>query len=210
MKITIEDYLHKIDSSFKNKNKKDIQLTYIMLIGVIFAFSYYFFWDSSENNFIDQNTQINNLKTKLNADKAYLNANPQIKITTLASQINTTQTKMLDFKDKNDYIKTKIAKISSLIYDERSWGTYINSISLNAKKYHIKITEFTNEYSKNNGSFGHILDLSVKFSGNFKNTLKFINALEQNDLVVDIHSLSIKAQDTLNTDLKISVWGITY
>ena len=48
------------------------------------------------------------------------------------------------------------------------------------------------------------------FSGNYVNTLKFINALEQNDLVVDIHFLSIKAQDKINTELKISVWGITY
>lgn len=210
MKISIEDYLHKIDSSFKYKSQKDIQLTYIMVACVIFALSYFLFWDSSENNFLEQNRKINSIQTKLNVDKAYLAANPPAKIINLENQITKSQIEMLDYKDKNNYIKSKIEEISSLIYDERTWGVYINSISLDAQKYNIKITEFNNTYSKNDGSFGHILDLSIKLSGSFTNTLKFINALEKNDLVVDIHSLSIKAQDKLNTDLKISVWGITY
>ncbi len=210
MKISIEDYLHKIDLSLKNKAKKDVQLTYVMVASIIFAFSYYFFWDASENDFLDQNNQIANIQAKLNVDKAYLAANPPIKIATLQNQIKQAQAQMIDYKDKNDYIKNKIGAISSLIYDERTWGTYINSISLDAQRYHIRITEFTNEFSANKGSFGHILDLSIKLSGSYKNTLKFINALEQNDLVVDIHDLSIKAQNKLDTELKISVWGITY
>jgi len=40
--------------------------------------------------------------------------------------------------------------------------------------------------------------------------LKFINTLEQSELVVDIHHLKIDAKENLNTDLNISVWGITY
>lgn len=70
--------------------------------------------------------------------------------------------------------------------------------------------DFTNEYATNNTSFGHILDITLKTTGEYKNTLKFINSLEQSDLVVDIHDLGIKAEKSLNTDLNISVWGITY
>ncbi len=210
MKITIENYLHKIDNSFKYKSKKDIQLTYIMLVSIIFAFSYFLFWDSSENNFLEKNSQISDIKTKLIVDKAYLGANPPVKITMLDNEIKSSQAKMIEYKTKNDYIKNKIEEISALIYDERTWGEYINSIALNAKKFHINISEFQNTLNSNNGSFGHILDLSLKLSGNYKNTLRFINALEQSDLVVDIHYLTIKAEDKLNTELKISVWGITY
>lgn len=208
--MSIEDYLHKIDLSLKNKSDKDIKLTYVMIASMIFALSYYFLWDSSENNFLSQNRQINSIKTKLNIDKNYLAANPSVIITSLDNQIKKTKNKMLDFKDKNDYIKSKIGDISSLIYDEQTWGEYINSISFDAQKYDVSISEFNNEFSKNDGSFGHILDLSIKLSASYTNTLMFINALEQNDLVVDIHSLNIKAQDELNTELKISVWGITY
>lgn len=210
MKINIEDYLHKIDLLLKNKQKKDIQMMYVMIVSVIFAFSYYFFWDSSENTFLEQNKQIQSIESKINIDKVYLSVNPPIKIALLKQEIQKAEVKMIDYKDKNDYIKNKIGDISSLIYDERTWGIYINSISLDAQRFNIKISEFTNQFSKNDGSFGHILDLNIKLSGSFKNTLKFINALEQNDLVVDIHDLNIKAQGKLNTELKISVWGITY
>lgn len=96
------------------------------------------------------------------------------------------------------------------MYDERTWGEYLHSISINAKKYDMKIIDFTNKYALNNQSFGHILDIEVKSTGDYKNTLNFINSLEQSELVVDIHDLDIKAADGLNSDLSISVWGITY
>ncbi|QFR49021.1 type 4a pilus biogenesis protein PilO [Sulfurimonas lithotrophica] len=207
--MNIEDYLHKIDSSLKDKSEKDRKLTYIMVASVIFAFAY-LFWDSSENDFMKVQNEIKQIQSKINKDKSYLSLNPQSKITNLEKDIQKTQIQMLEFKDKNDYIKHKIETISALIYDERTWGAYINSIAYNAKKYNIKIKDFSNKYVDNNESFGHMLDLKINLSGRFQNTLKFINSLEQSDLVVDIHNLDIKAQNKLNTNIELSVWGITY
>ncbi|MDF1877970.1 hypothetical protein JHD47_09100, partial [Sulfurimonas sp. SAG-AH-194-L11] len=51
---------------------------------------------------------------------------------------------------------------------------------------------------------------TINTTANYKNTFLFINSLETSELVVDIHDFTIKAQDGLNTDLNISVWGITY
>ena len=207
--MNIEDYLHKIDSSLKDKSEKDRKLTYIMVASVIFAFAYPF-WDSSENDFMKVQNEIKQIQSKINKDKSYLSLNPQSKITNLEKDIQKTQIQMLEYKDKNDYIKHKIETISALIYDERTWGTYINSIAYNAKKYNVKIKDFSNMYVDSNESFGHMLDLNISLTGKFKNTLKFINSLEQSDLVVDLHNLDIKAQDKLNTNIELSVWGITY
>jgi len=210
MKINIEDYLHKIDHTFKDKSQKDIYMTYVMVFSVIFAFSYLLFWDTSEGNFLQEQKKISTLQSKIDLDEIYLKYNPQTKVNNLGSNIKSAEDELFIHKDTNDYIKSKIETISSLIYDDRTWGEYLNSISKSAKKYNIKILNFTNEYASTNQAFGHILDITLKVTGNYTNTLKFINALEQSDLVVDIHNLSIKAQDTLNTDLNISVWGITY
>jgi len=210
MKNNIEDYLQSIDASFKNKSQKDIYMTYIMIFGVIFAFSYLLFWDSSEAAFNEKNKQINHISSKINADKAYLQANPESKIASLDLEIKKINSDLDIHKKNNAYIKSKIETISSLIYDERTWGEYLHSISINAKKYGIKIVDFTNEYAKTEQSFGHILDIELKTTANYKNTLRFINSLEQSDLVVDIHKLNIQANDRLDTDLFISVWGITY
>ncbi|MFT7003286.1 MAG: Tfp pilus assembly protein PilO [Sulfurimonas sp.] len=210
MKINIEDYLQQIDAAFKNKNQKDKYMTYIMIFGLIFAFSYLLFWENSLAAFEEKNKQITSISSKINLDKRFLQNNPEIKINKLDKEIKKAEAALLVQENNNAYIKTKIETISSLIYDERTWGEYLHSVSTNAKKYGIKIIDFKNEYAKNNESFGHILDITLKTTGNYKNTLKFINSLEQSELVVDIHDLSIKAEDNLNTELFISVWGITY
>ncbi len=210
MKINFEDYLHKIDSIFKEKSQKETYMTYGMVVAVIFGFSYMFFWDSSFEEFESTRAKVVVLEKKIDDDRVYLKANPQSKVANLEKQIVLINKEMLGHKDNNTYIKSKIETISSLIYDERSWGEYLHSISKNAQKYNVKIVNLTNRYSDNNNSFGHILDISVKSSSSYKNALRFINSLEQSDLVVDLHHLDIKAQNKLNSELEISVWGITY
>ncbi|MCF6330200.1 MAG: hypothetical protein L3I99_01470 [Sulfurimonas sp.] len=209
LNTTIENYLHRIDAAFKQKSKKDAKLTYMMVAGVIFAFAY-LFWDSSVDDYVASKNEISIIQSNINADKAYLQANPETVIANLDNEIKKIKIKLIDKKDQNAYIKSKIETISDIIYDERRWGKYIDSIASNAKKYNVKILEFNNHYVTSDESFGHMLDLNISVTGSYKNTLKFINALEQSDLVADINGLDIKAQDKLNTDLKISVWGIIY
>lgn len=210
IKINIEDYLHTLDAVFSNKTQKDIYMIYVMVVALIFAFAYSLFWDSSLESFERTRANVVSLDAKINTDEMFLKFNPESKITQLDQEIAKVNQEMTVHKDNNLYIKRKIETISSLIYDERTWGEYLDSISKNAQKNHVKIKQFTNKYAATDSSFGHILDITISSSGNYKNTLRFINSLEQSELVVDIHNLSIKAQKRLNTDLNISVWGITY
>jgi Tfp pilus assembly protein PilO len=210
MNIGFEDQLQKIDLSFKDKSQKDIYMTYIMIFGLIFAFSYLLFWDSSEANFQQQKSKVIAIQSKINKDKVYLQRNPQSKITLLNKEIKDAQDQILVYKDYNAYIKSKIETIASLVYDERTWGEYLHSISKNAQKYNIKIITFTNKLALNNSSFGHVLDITIDSTGEYKDTLKFINSLEQSELVVDLHDMQMKSSDTLDSNFNISVWGITY
>ncbi len=210
MKINYEDYLHKIDLALKGKTQKELYMTYIMVVLGIFAFSYVLFWDSSFESFKTTRNNVAKLEDKIATEKKFLQQNPASKITQLDKEVQSINQEVADIKDKNAYIKSKIETISSLIYDERSWGEYLDSISTNAQKYHVKLLNLTNKYAKNESSFGHILDISVNSEGNFQNTLKFINSLEQSDLVVDIHNFKIDTNNSLESDLNISVWGITY
>ncbi|QOY53932.1 type 4a pilus biogenesis protein PilO [Candidatus Sulfurimonas marisnigri] len=208
-KLTVEDYLQKIDNFFKEKSKKDTYYVYIMVAGVVTALAYPFY-DLSVDEFTNVKKKVTEITKKINADKAFLQVNPETKIVKLNQEIKRFETELQINRDNNEYIKSKIETISSLIYDERAWGEYLSSISTNAKKYKIKIINFTNKYATNNKSFGHILDINIQLQGNYSNTLKFINSLEKSELVVDAHDISMKAEDALNTKLDISVWGITY
>jgi hypothetical protein len=181
-----------------------------MVFAIIFAFSYLLYWDVSEAQFKAKQKQVNALELKIKADKLYLQNNPQVKINMIEKDIKLAVKKMLKYKDNNEYIKNKIEEISSLIYDEQTWGEYLHSISKYAKNNKIKLLDLENRYTMSNESFGHVLDINIKVSGGYKNTINFINSLEQSDLVVDLHTLNMEDKGTLYSDLNISVWGIRY
>ena len=209
-KINIEDYLHTIDQTFASKSQKDIYMTYTMIVAGIFAFAYSLFWDSSFEQFEKTRASVVSYEQRIQSDTNFLRQNPISKVEKLDNEIKGVYENVVIVKDHNAYIKSKIETISSLIYDERSWGDYLDSISRNAEKYKVKIKTLTNSYADNSEAFGHILNISISSKANYKNTLRFINSLEQSELVVDIHDINISASKSLLTDLNISVWGITY
>ncbi|MCK9473638.1 type 4a pilus biogenesis protein PilO [Sulfurimonas sp.] len=209
-KLIIEETLQRVDSFFKKKSQKDTYMVYAMIV-VIFFFMAYPFYDLSMNEFETTKKKVQEITTKIESDKIYLKINTEAKVAMLAQKTKGLEAELITQKEKNSYIKEKIESISSLIYDERAWGEYLNSISINAKKHNIKIVNFANSYAKNKESaFGHVLDIKLEIKGAYLDTVKFINSLEQSELVVDVHDFNIKAQDALNTNLDLSVWGITY
>jgi len=210
MRINIENYLHQIDSYFKEKGKRDTYMIYAMIAFSIIGISYVLFWDSAVDEFNAITRKVEVTKNKINADELYLKVNPQSKLVQLKRDIKIINANIIKVKDNNAYIKAKIETIAALVYDEQAWGEYLHSISINAKVNHVKLLDLKNEYTLNSNSFGHILNIKLDSVGSYKNTLKFINSLEQSDLVVDIHDLNISATDELKTSLDISVWGITY
>nr|WP_275847070.1 hypothetical protein [Sulfurimonas sp. SAG-AH-194-I05] len=208
--MNFENYLHDIDESFKEKSQKDIYMTYIMIFSMIFAFAYLLFWETAEADFNETRGKVMSVQTNIDNDKKYLQYNPSLKITTLENDIKKIQSQIISYKDNNQYIKNKIEEISSLVYNEKTWGKYLHSISKNAFANHVKILNLTNTYSKTNATFGHILDINIQTEAPYINTIQFINTLEQSDLVVDLHSFNIEAKETLISDFNLSVWGITY
>jgi hypothetical protein len=87
----------------------------------------------------------------------------------------------------------------------------LNSITENAKLSNIELKYIKNKYVDNKGSFGHVLEVEIGSSGNFKNIVSFLNRLEQNTLVTDIYSSAFRGNnDAVNADINISVWGINH
>ncbi len=211
MKVSVEEYLLNIDNAFKDKAKNEIYMTYFMIFGVILAFSYLLFWDGSEKDFNKTKKDVVAITKKISADKLYMQQNPKIDISRLNQAIQKAKDEAKAFKKNNDYIKEKIKSISELKYDKKAWGKYLHTISTNAKKYNVKILDFTNTFGNTDSSFGHILNITLVTSSNYKNTLNFINSIEQSNLVVDLHSLELKnsLDNKLSGEFKISVWGIT-
>jgi len=54
------------------------------------------------------------------------------------------------------------------------------------------------------------LDVEVDANGNFNNLIKFINSIEESNLVVDVHDLKMDIKKSIHVNFKIAVWGIKY
>lgn len=210
MKFNIEDYLYQVDQSLAEKEEKEIYMLYILIAGSLIFLSYYFLWDSAKQDYDQALKESQALVQKIQADQKYLAGHPETMIAQIENQTKALEQSFTEYQDSNAYIKYQIEQISSLYYDEQAWGEYVDSIATNAKKYNIKLQEYSNTFADNKDAFGHVLDINVKSSGGYNNMLKYINSLEQSFLVVDIHGMNLKATDRLDSDLTISVWGITY
>lgn len=208
MKFNIEDYLYSIDQALSLKSERDKMMMFVMIFASLFAFSYLLLWESAENSFNVSHEKAIKMESDLTGDKNYLLANPIEKIAQLEQETVAIQMDEQHYMQYNAYITTQIEQISSLYYDEKTWGAYLDSVSKYARGYNLKLVNFGNTLTTGNSSFGHVLDIHIKAEGTYKNTLKFINALEQSYLVVDLHDMSMTGEKKLTSDLNISVWGI--
>ncbi|MDD4856302.1 MAG: hypothetical protein PHQ22_05795 [Sulfuricurvum sp.] len=208
MIFNIENYLYTLDRTLSLKSERDKMILFMMIGAGLFAFSYLLLWESSEANFKISHEKAIAMESSLNNDKQYLEANPPERITQIEEETKAIEVEHQRYIGYNTYIKDRLEQISSLYYDEVIWGAYLDSISKYARAYNVKLTQFGNTLTTDNSSFGHVLDISISADGPFKNTLKFINALEQSTLVVDLHDMNMTADNKLKSDLNISVWGI--
>ncbi|HEX5623980.1 MAG TPA: hypothetical protein VFX57_06050 [Sulfuricurvum sp.] len=208
MKFNIEDYLYSLDQSLALKSERDKMMMFIMIFVSLNAFSYLLFWESSEASFKVSHEKAVEMETALNADKQYLAANPVERIAQIEQETKAIEVEHQHYIQYNDYIKGQMEQISSLYYDEKVWGGYLDSVSKFARAYNVKLNQFGNTLTTDNSSFGHVLDITISAEGPYKNTLKFINALEQSYLVVDLHDMNMSADAKFKSDLNISVWGI--
>lgn len=210
MSAIIEKYLYDIDQSFAQKSEKDVKLIYGMVFVVFVMFSYLVFWESAEKGYNDIKAASLKVQDKIQVDKQYLMGHPESMIVNLNRDINTLNAKLVNLKEENVYIKTEIDKIPELFYDQAIWGGFIDSVAENARKNKVKLTFFANRLAADKTKFGHVLNLEIRAESDYKNIIRFMNAIEKSKLVVDLHDLELSADKKINLDLNLSVWGITY
>jgi hypothetical protein len=209
MKFNIENYLYALDQTLAPKSDRDKNMLFGMIIAGLFTFSYLLLWEDAEADFKTSHEKAAAMDTALSNDKQYLEANPPERIAQIEEETKNISLEHQHYVGYNSYIKDQLEQVSYLYYDEAVRGNCLASISNYARVYNVKLNQFGNAPSAdNNNSFGHVLDIAISSDGDFKNTLKFINALEKSDLVIDLHTINMFADTKLKSDLKLSVWGI--
>ena len=212
----LEDKLEALDIYFAPKKESEKWLIILGIAGFIAYIGYDFLLPYTEDLYNKSESSKKSIEKSIVDNNTYLNSitvggNREYYITKYDKDIADKNNHIVNLNDKIKFIDTSLEKLSDMLFNKKSWSIFLNSITSKAEVQNVHLQYIANKYVDNNGSFGHVLEIGVGCKGEYKNTIKFINELEQNVLVTDVFKTEFipdtNSSDVL-TDIHISVWGI--
>jgi hypothetical protein len=212
----IINLLNALDEYFELKSENEKWMMIGMLTLVIGYISYTFFYPFAEEKYNTAQHKSKSLQKKIQTNKQYLqsitvNGDIEFYVKKYSNDFKSIEKNIDIANDDISFISTNLEELSPLLFNKESWSKFLNSITKQAKKQAVKINYIENNYVDNNGSFGHVLQIAVGCSGQYKQIVKFVNQLEKSVLVTDIYGshLYLDNNDTMvSADINISVWGV--
>ncbi len=211
-----ESIFEKIDAYLANKKGSEISLIFFMLFILIGFLVYSYIFPITEKKLKTTQKNLTKMSKKLVTEQRYLrsvtkNGDERYLIKKAKREIEDTKIKLEKTTYANAYVDSKLKELSYLLFNNQNWAKFLDSITLLAQKYKVKIKVLENNINEPNlQKIEQILNLRVDFKGNFKNIMKFINAIEESKLVVDIYEINLESKSGLNGYINIAVWGMKY
>ena len=167
----------------------------------------------SEDNLNTATTKLENAQKEYNQD---FNGDPKAFVENKRNVLNAEKNRLQDIKDERAYLDKKLEDISKLTYNEKNWATFMDSLSTIAENNNIKIYAIHSD--RREPSLKQIfepealLDIDVQFEGAFPNVLRYINLIEQSEMIVDVNKMDINATKNgkIGGSIGISIWGVNY
>ena len=206
----------KIDNYLKGKKSSELSLVFLMVFVAIGFVIYTSLFPVTEKMLKKTKNSHKSIHSKLNQEKAYLNSvtrngDKNFVIKKMSLEVKKQKQLLEDTKYANAYVDTKLKELSYLLFNDKNWARFIDSIAFIAQKYGIEVALISNSFFEPNlQKIKQVLTVQINFNGEFKNILKFINELEESELVVDINNLNLESSDTISATLDIAVWGMKY
>ena len=212
------DTLNSLDEFFEPKSDNEKWMAIGMVFVVIGYLAYSLFLPYAEDRYNASDREKKKLQKSIITHKEYLNSitingDREFYVKKYDRDIKVLKKKIVNSNDDISFISSSLEELSGLMFNKENWSKFLNSIAQQAKKQSVNINYIENNYVDNNGSFGHVLQISVGCDGSYKNIAKFMNQLEKNVLVTDIYGTHIYLDNndtTTAADINISVWGINH
>jgi len=212
----IVNMLNQLDEVFEVKSENEKWMMIGLLAVVIGYASYSLFYPFAEEKYKTAQHKTKKLKKSIQSNKQYLQGitrqgDVEFYVKKYANDIKQLENKITKSNDEVAFISTNLEKLSPLLFNKESWSIFLNSITKQAKNQDVNIDYIENNYVDNNGSFGHVLQISVGCYGQYKQIVKFVNQLEKSVLVTDVYGSHLyldKNDTTVAADINISVWGV--
>jgi len=214
----LEDKLEALDIYFAPKKESEKWIVILGIAGVIAYLGYALLLPYTEDLY---NTSE---RTKKSVQKSIADSNTYLRSITVGGDrdyyvkkfdqdISNKKSNIVNLNNKIKFIDSNLDKLSDMLFNQKSWSKFLNSITSKAEIQNVDLQYITNKYVDNNGSFGHVLEIGVGCKGDYKSIVKFMNEIEQNVLVTDIFKTDLSLDNNSSdivADIHISVWGINH
>ncbi len=210
----IADELEKMDKYFSTKKESEKWLMILGVAGLITLLAYMYLLPYSEDLYKTTEAEKKRLTVSIAEKNTYLSSitlsgDRNYYIKKYDNDIKNKKQQIVSLNKKIAYINNSLKKLSPMLFNQKSWAIFLNSITENAKVHNVELQFIDNKYTDTKGNFGHVLEIEISGRGDFKNIVKFLNELEQNTLVTDIYSSHLEGSDDgISADINISVWGV--
>nr|WP_315008817.1 hypothetical protein [uncultured Campylobacter sp.] len=211
--------LDQLDQWFASKGNSANNYFYIALlfVGVVA----YFILSQQADPYLEKSeTNLSTATTKLEGAQREYNeffgGDPEAFVNNKRNILNGAKTNLKNINDERGYLDGKLKEISKLTYNEKNWAKFMDSLSTIAENNNIKIYAIHSD--RREPSIKQIfqpealLDIDVKFEGAFSNVLRYINLIEQSEMIVDVNKMDINATKNgkIGGSIGISIWGVNY
>jgi len=214
----IEDKLEELDAYFAPKKESEKWMIILGVATIIAYLAYAYLLPYIEEIYQKSETNINNIEKSITDKRTYLNSitvgsDREFYVKKFDRDIAVKKDNIAEIKKKTTFIDQNLEKLSGMLFNQKSWSKFLNSITDKAEIQNVDIQYITNRYVDNNGSFGYVLEIGVGCKGSYNAIVKFMNELEQNVLVTDIYGTKLYLDSNSSkivADINISVWGINH
>jgi hypothetical protein len=214
----LADFLEKMDAYFEGKSNMERWIIILLPVALVAYVAWEIMNPPAEAAYNKSVADKKHIQKKLAEDKKYLreitiNNDRDYRVKEYDKKIAVSKKRAELYRKKITVLDKNLYKLSDMLFNQKSWSLFLDSITSRAHENRIEINAITNQYVDGNGSFGHVLEIGLKCQGSFMGIMKFMNDLEQNTLVTDIYNSHIYTEENsthVNADISISVWGVNH
>ncbi len=214
----LEDKLEALDTYFAPKKESEKWLMILGVAGLIAYVAYAYLLPYTETMYKKSESTKKSIQKSIVDNNTYLNSitvggDREYYIKKFDQDIVNKNKNITKVNENIKFIDKNLEKLSDMLFNQKSWSKFLNSITHTAEIQNVDLGYITNKYVDSNGSFGYVLEIGLGCQGEYRNIVKFINELEQNTLVTDIYGTTFTSEPnstSILADINISVWGINH
>ena len=214
----VEDKLEALDVYFAPKKESEKWMLILGVAGIIAYLGYSLLLPYTEELYNKSEKSKKRIQKSIANNNTYLNSitvsgDREYYVKKYDNDIVAKKKNIVNVNNKIKFINSNLEKLSDMLFNQKSWSRFLNTITQKAEIHNVNLEYITNKYADNNGSFGHVLEIGLGATGNYRSIVKFMNELEQNVLVTDIFETKLTLDNNssdIKADINISVWGINH